>query len=209
MNSKDHSELRGTHAILSASKYTWLKYTDEQLYSNYVSSHAQQLGTCLHDLACDLITERIKLNKNDRHLVLHHLAKNHIPRNVYDLDFIYPNFMSYVNDAIGYRMQAEQVVYYSENAYGTADALDFRNKLLRIFDYKSGTTPAHMEQLMIYAAYYCLEHNIKPGSIDIELRIYQSNDIAICNPSAEDILPIMDRIISADKFISKLRAEGM
>jgi len=205
----DHSKLKGTHALLSASQHAWLRYTEEQLYDRYVSSYAQALGTSLHELACDLITEKIKLSKNDKHLVLHHLAKSHIPRNAFDMDYIYPNLVAYVNDAIGYRMDAEQILYYSENAYGTADAICFRNNLLRVHDFKSGKGPVKMEQLFIYVALFCLEYKIKPGEIQIETCLYHGNGIITENPTAEDILPIMDAIVVNDKFLSKLRAEGM
>ena len=209
MEWNDHSKLKGSHALLSASQYSWLRYSDEQLYERYVASYAQILGTCLHELACDLITEKIKLAKNDKHLILHHLAKNHIPRNVFDMDFIFPNLVSYVNDAIGYRMDAEKILYFSDNAYGTADAICFRNNFLRVHDYKSGKGTVKMDQLYIYVALFCLEYNIKPGEIEIETRLYHANEILIDNPTAEDILPIMDLIVMNDKFLSKIRAEGM
>lgn len=113
----------------------------------------------------------------------------------------------YVNDAIGFKMTPEQPLFYSENCFGTADAIAFRNRLLRIHDYKSGVIPAHMEQLLIYAALFCLEYKIKPGDIDVELRIYQSNEILYDNPTAEDIVPIMDKIITFDKIISKIKEQ--
>ena len=65
---------------------------------------------------------------------------------------------------------------------------------------KTGDVPAHMEQLLIYAAYFCIEYNVKPGTIEIELRIYQHNEILYHNPTAEDIAPIMDKIITFNKF---------
>ena len=115
----------------------------------------------------------------------------------------------YVNDAIGYKMTPEQVLYYSENCFGTADAISFRNGLLRIHDLKTGEIPAHMEQLEIYAALFCLEYNVKPGDIEMELRLYQSDEILYHNPTAMDILPIMDKIITFDKVINKIKdSEG-
>ena len=60
-----------------------------------------------------------------------------------------------------------------------------------------------MEQLEIYAALFCLEYKVKPGDIDIELRIYQNDDILCHNPTAEDILPIMDKIVHLDKILEK------
>ena len=87
-------------------------------------------------------------------------------------------------------------LFYSENCFGTTDAIVFRNRMLRIHDLKTGVIPAHMEQLEIYAALFCLEYKIKPADIDIELRIYQSNQILYENPTAEIIVPIMDKIIT-------------
>jgi hypothetical protein len=111
----------------------------------------------------------------------------------------------YVNDAIGYKMQPEQVLYYSVNCFGTADAIIFRDGLLRIHDLKTGQIPAHMEQLMIYAALFCLEYDYKPTEINMELRIYQNDDIFIANPAVDDIAPIMDRIIAYDKIIYNIK----
>jgi hypothetical protein len=113
----------------------------------------------------------------------------------------------YVNDAIGYQMIPEQPLFFSENCFGTADAISFKNGLLRIHDLKTGVTPAHMEQLKIYAALFCLEYNVKPGEIDTELRIYQFDDVDICEPAVDEILPIMDKIITFDKLINKIKTE--
>lgn len=113
----------------------------------------------------------------------------------------------YVNDAIGYRMTPEQILYYSGNCFGTADTISFRNGLLRIHDLKTGVTPAHMEQLEIYAALFCLEYDMKPCDINMELRIYQNDEIIFHNPSTEDIVPIMDKIITFDKIINKMKEQ--
>ena len=128
----------------------------------------------------------------------------------------------YVNDAIGYKMKAEQVLYYSDNAFGTADAISFRKDpktgryFLRIHDLKTGTVPAHMEQLMIYAGYFCLEYGYKPRDIDIELRIYQNDQVLIHNAFDEfkegitgyDMIEaIIKKIIAFDKLINEMKAE--
>lgn len=123
----------------------------------------------------------------------------------------------YVNDAIGFRMTPEQVLYYSENCFGTTDAINFRNHpdkesefkyFLRIHDLKTGVTPASLHQLEIYAALFFLEYKIKPEDTEIELRIYQNDDIMIGKPSAKDIKPIMNKIILFDKRIEKIKLEG-
>ena len=104
-------------------------------------------------------------------------------------------------------MSTEKILYYSDNCFGTADAISFRNNCLRIHDLKTGEIPAHMEQLLVYAALFCLEYKFKPSEIDIELRIYQNDDYLVYNPTAEDIVPIMDKIISFDKLINNIRRE--
>ena len=184
MNFKKHSSLEGKHAFLGASKYHWINYDDEKLIESYSKFQATLNGTILHDFACQCITLGQKLPKSQKTLNM------------------------YVNDAIGFKMKPEQVLYYSDNCFGTADAIIFRNNLLRIHDLKTGVTRAHMEQLEIYAALFCLEYNKKPSDIDMELRIYQNNEIIVHNPTVEDILPIMDKIITFDKLIDRMKMEG-
>ena len=113
----------------------------------------------------------------------------------------------YVNDAIGYRMTPEQVLYYSDNCFGTADAIGFWNDILRIHDLKTGESPTSIHQLEVYAALFCLEYRIKPIDIEMELRIYQTDDILVHRPTVEDIAPIMDKIIVFDKTIDKIKSE--
>ena len=178
-----HSDLLGQHAFLGASKYHWVNYDETKIAEAYSKFLAVQKGTELHDFAAKCIKLGQKLPRSQKTLNM------------------------YVNDAIGFKMTPEQVLYFSENCFGTADAISFRNGLLRIHDLKTGVIPAHMEQLMIYAALFCLEYKTKPSDIDMELRIYQSDDILIHNPSSDEILPIIDKIITFDKSITKIRSE--
>lgn len=205
----DHSRdiPKGSHAFLGASKYSWLNYDEEDLELAWKRSFAQMMGTSLHELAANLIENRIKLSSRDTHLVLYHLLEDGIPRSVINLDTIMANLIPYVADGIGYRMKVEQPLVYSENVFGTADSIIFDDKksLLRIHDYKSGTTLAHLEQLEIYAALFCLEYEFKPGEIEFELRIYQNGDQLIGNPKANNILPTMERIRKFDKMIEKFK----
>lgn len=207
MNFIRHKELEGKHAILAPSQPYWLNYDEEQLFQKYVSGYAQSMGTALHELAESLIRNGIKLKKTDRTVVLVHLLNSGIPRPAIDLDRIYNNFMTYVNDAIGFKLTPEQPLVYSEYCFGTADAISFRNNLLRIHDYKSGTTVPKMEQLLVYAALFCLEYKFKPGEIEFELRIYHNDSIIYDNPTAEDIVPIMDTIIRHDKYFREINGE--
>lgn len=183
MNFNKHFNLEGQHAFLGASKYHWINYDENKVADSYAKFMATQRGTELHDFAARCIKLGQRLPKSDKTLNL------------------------YVNDAITYKMTPEQVLYFSENCFGTADAIGFRNNLLRIHDLKTGVTPAHMEQLEIYAALFCLEYGKRPSDIQMELRLYQSNEVLVHNPTSEDILPIMDKIISFDKIIAELRAE--
>lgn len=176
-----HSKLSGCHAFLGASNYHWIRYDNAKLAQAYRNDLAKQRGTELHEFAARCIELGQKLPKSKKTL------------------------NNYVNDAIGFRMTPEQVLYYSDNCFGTVDTICFRDDFLRIHDLKTGAIPAHMEQLEIYAALFCLEYGKKPGEIGMELRIYQSDDILVMEPTAEDIAPIMDKIITADRIIEKIK----
>ena len=115
----------------------------------------------------------------------------------------------YVNDAIHFSLTPEQPLFYSKNCFGTADgiAFDERTGFLRIHDLKTGTTPAHMEQLQIYAALFCLEYHMKPELMGMELRIYHNDEIMMSIPDGEDISRIMKTIIRFDDKIEKFKLE--
>lgn len=189
MKFNDHKNLEGFHAFLGASKYHWVNYDPDKLADSYRKYKATLQGTVLHEFAAQAINLGIKVRNTKTTLNM------------------------YINDAIGFKMTPEQVLFYSENCFGTADSISFRKNpktgrnMLRIHDLKTGVTPAHMEQLMIYAALFCLEYKVKPSEIDIELRIYQSDEIIVMNPTAEDIVPIMDKIITSDKIIARIKQE--
>lgn len=181
MNFNTHSDLEGRHAFLGASKYHWINYDENKVAEAYSKFLATQKGTVLHEFAAQCILLGQKLPKSQKTLNM------------------------YVNDAIGFKMTPEQPLYYSENCFGTADSISFKKDILRIHDLKTGVTPAHMEQLEIYAALFCLEYRVKPSDIQMELRLYQNNEILIHNPTAEDIVPIIDKIVSFDKILNEVR----
>lgn len=185
MNFNRHSDLAGRHAVLSASKYHWINYDDAKLQNWFKTQMAAKEGSEFHDLAAFLIRKNTKL-----------------PRNTKTLN-------RYVNDAIGYRMSPEQILFYSPNCFGTADAISFREldgeSVLRIHDLKTGVSRADMKQLLIYAGLFCLEYDIRPFEIDrIELRIYQNDEVEILEPEKEDITFVMDRIVTADKLFNNM-----
>lgn len=184
MNFNKHSNLLGEHAFLGGSRYHWINYDDEKLRLAYTKYLAIQQGNDLHDLARRLIELRVKLPKTDNYL------------------------NRYVNDAIGFRMTPEQTLFYSINAYGTADAISFRDQLLRIHDLKTGVSLVSIRQLEVYASLFCLEYSENPGDISIELRIYQkANEVFISIPDPEEIEFIMNKIVVFDREIEKLKAE--
>lgn len=175
-----HTNLEGLHAPFGASKSSWLRYSDDKIVEVYNNLQAAEIGTRLHEWAKQTIDLGIKQSRSKK------------------------TIYSYVNDAIGFNMSTEVILFYSERFFGTADAISFRNNFLRIHDLKTGRRPVHMEQLEIYAALFCLEYKIKPGDIRMELRIYQNDEILVHEPTAEDILPIMDKIVHVDKMLEKI-----
>ena len=183
MNFVKHSNLEGLHAPFSASQSAWLRYDDAKAIEVFKNKQAAELGSRLHAWAKDTIDLGIKQPRSNKTLY------------------------AYVNDAIGYKMSTEVVLYYSDYFFGTADAISFRNNILRIHDLKTGSSGKienHIEQLEVYAALFCLEYRFKPGEIKMELRVYKSDEVLVHTPTAEDILPIMDKIISLNKILEQI-----
>lgn len=179
----DHSNLKGKHAPFSPSKPSWLNYDEARALEVYDNMYAAQRGTEDHEFAELCIKRGQKL-----------------PRNSLTLN-------TYVNDAIGYGLDTEILLEYSPLIFGTADGISFdkRKNVLRIHDLKTGVTPAHIEQLEIYAALYCLEYGVDPRKISFELRIYQNQDVMIFNPEPELIKMRMEKIVELDRIIKKAR----
>ena len=183
MNFINHSNLEGLHAVFSPSQCSWLRYDDEKAIEVYSNKKAAELGTMLHEWAKTTIDLKLKQPRSKKTIYM------------------------YVNDAIGFKMDTEVVLYYSDRFFGTADAICFRDNILRIHDLKTGKTAVHIEQLEIYAALFCLEYKVKPSDIGIELRIYQNNEVLYHNPEPEEIKDIMDKIVYLDKILEKYEKE--
>ena len=209
----DHSRdiKEGAHAILSPSQSSWTNYESQEYLFNLVcSKYAQEIGTLLHKLAESAIEYKVRIPKlAARPMITLWLLANGIPRGIINTDKYVSNFVAYVNDAIGFDMEPEIPLKYSENAFGTADAIRFNEKKmhLRIHDYKSGVTKPCLRQLEVYAAYFCMEYNIKPKDLTIELRIYWQDEIIVGHPTAADIVPLIERTRESDKFIRSLKGE--
>ena len=183
-----HRNLEGLHAPFSPSQASWLRYDDEKAMEVYMNRKAAEMGSILHAWAKTTIDLGIKQPRSNKTLY------------------------AYVNDAIGFKMATEVVLFFSERFFGTADAISYRKQsngryILRIHDLKTGVTPVKMEQLEVYAALFCLEYNVRPGDIDMELRIYQNDEVLYHNPTAEDIVPIMDKIVHLNSILEKLEKE--
>lgn len=175
-----HRDFEGQHAVFSASQSSWLRYDDDRILDAYASKQAAAKGTRIHEWAKETILLGIKQPRSKRTLY------------------------AYVNDAIGFDMTPEVVLYYSPISYGTADAISFDGKTLRIHDLKTGKVgkiESHLEQLEVYAALFCLEYHVKPRDIQIELRVYKLDDVICHAPSAEDIEFVMNKIIHINKLI--------
>ena len=184
MNFNKHSYHEGSHAPFSPSQPSWLNYDDEKAIRVFHNRLAAKRGTRLHAWAKETIDLKIKMPRTRKTLNM------------------------YVNDAIGFQMDTEVVLYYSERFYGTADTICFRKNFLRIHDLKTGEGAVSMKQLFIYVALFCLEYRYDPAKLDgIECRIYQNDEIEVANPTAEDIYPIMKHIVHLDEMFEKLEEE--
>lgn len=188
MQFNNHYKLAGLHAPFSPSQPAWLRYDDDKLVEVYLNLKAAEMGTKLHEWVKKTIDLGIKQPKSTN------------------------TIYAYVNDAIGFRMDTEVTLFYSEKIFGTADAICFRKNadgrfVLRIHDLKTGKKPVRMEQLEIYAALFCLEYDVNPIDIDMELRIYQNDKVQIHHPTVEDIAPIMDKIVHFNELMIKIDNE--
>jgi len=183
MNFNSHSGLAGKHALLSPSNYHWINYDDQKLEARFIAAMAAKRGTDLHEFAHTAIQLGIRLPNTPA------------------------TINQYVNDAIGYKMTVEQPLFYSMNCFGHADAIAFRSMLLRVHDLKTGVGPTSEHQLEVYTALFCLEYEVSPFDIGMELRIYQSNEVRVFEPTPDDILHIMDKIITFDKRIEMMKEE--
>lgn len=187
MQFNNHYRLAGQHAFLRPSDSSWLRYDDDKLDARWYSAQAAALGTRKHNLAAELIRMKIRLEDTNQ------------------------TMNRYVNDCIGWQMTPEQLLYVSDNAFGTADAIDFNEakKLLRISDLKTGITRTNMEQLYIYAAFFCLEYNYNPFHIQMEFRIYQDDDVKFEEGDPQIIMEIMDLIHHFDRRIDEMKLAGL
>ena len=192
MNFNRHYNLEGLHAPFSASQSAWLRYDDDRAREAYERKKSAERGSRLHAWAKETIDLGIKQPKSKKTLY------------------------EYVNDAIGFKMSTEVVLFYTDRFFGTADAISFRKNpktgryTLRIHDLKTGVVgepDKHFEQLKVYAALFCLEYKFKPSEIDIILGVYKKDEVVFCEPEPKEIEFIINKIIHLDKLLVKIDNE--
>jgi hypothetical protein len=172
------------HSFLTPSKPHWINYDASRLEISYHNHKRIVDGTRLHELASECIKLKISLPNNTK------------------------SINAFVNDALGYRMLSEVLLFYSENAFGTTDAIFFstESKVLRVHDLKTGTGAGNKNQLEVYAALFCLQYKYKPENLEIYLQIYQQDVITKWEPIPKDISRIMEVIRAHDKQITHLKS---
>lgn len=184
---EDISKYEGTHAFLSPSQPAWLRYTDTHLLDMYRQARATEMGTRLHAWAEETIN--LGIEQKNRTIL-----------------------GQYVNDALGYRMKPEKLLFHTKYCYGTADTIIFnhRKRTLRIHDLKTGVTKPHPDQLKVYAALWCLSNAIEPSTITIICRFYHKVEgIIEFSPSAEEIKDIMNIILHHEKMLEQEDGGGL
>lgn len=181
----NHRDFKDQHAFLGASKYHWVNYELAKMEKVWENKFRSERGTRLHIWAAETIRLGIKQPRSNI------------------------TIYAYVNDAIGFRMTPEQVLVFSENCFGTPDAISFYKAVLRVHDLKTGEHPGSFHQPEIYCALFCLEYGINPFEIEMIMRIYQNDEIleAIADPGW--IKEIMEKIEVFDKRIEEMKAVMM
>jgi hypothetical protein len=207
----DHHELEGKHAFLGASNFHWINWTDEEFENHYYNQYSTVIGTAIHELAHDCIMSRTHLTKHDKNTINITLYHAYVPLDSFDPYIILNNLIPFIDDAIGYHMSSEILLYYNEFCFGTTDAICFNEseKKLRIHDLKTGEGIAHIEQLLLYSALFCLEYSKDPSKISTELRIYQNSQVSVFVPTSEQITRLMDLIrLRTSNIVSIHEREG-
>lgn len=175
-----HFELSNRHAFMAPSKKAWLNYNPDRIREVWINDKAKEEGTRLHAYASEAIMLKQKQARSKRAVA------------------------QFINDAIGFGMDSEITLAYSLNCFGTCDAILFKDGLLRIHDLKTGKGKVYFDQLVIYAALFCLEYHADPEQMDFELRIYQGMEVMVYEPTAEEIIRTMDHIQVMDNVVNNV-----
>ena len=221
MSLTENSKLLGQHALFSPSQPSWLNYSDEEFISKLTSKYKSNLGTEIHEWSAVQIALGHKVSSLRE---IYKDVETHIYEKYYSLEYGLSSFgltllknlkylpeetfgtiKNYINDCVGLKMETEVLIDFTDNFFGTADALRFDDKGLKIFDLKTGSMPAKIEQPLIYASLYLLKNRLDPKNVPVELRIYQNNDILRAIPSPDELVPVMNTIIHFDKLMDDLK----
>jgi len=224
-----NSAYRGEHATFSPSTVSWIHYSDEQFMDALKNKYRAQIGTEIHEYAaiqitlgqkCSSVREMAKGIKTfifrkyytDKY-GLSELGRTLLQNMKYIPNEVYGTLKAYINDSIAYFMvpeECEGVTDYSKDFFGTCDALYFesKSKTLRIFDLKTGSRPAKIEQVFIYAALYCLRNKVDPYDISFDLRVYQNEEVIIADQNPDLVRQFMDTIIRFDAMVRKHNKGG-
>lgn len=181
MHFKKHFAVEGSHAFLGASKYHWIRYDLDKMERIFENQFASVLGNRKHAWAAEAIRMKLRQQRNNKTL------------------------NSYINDAIGFQMEPEVVLFYNEDCFGTADAISFNKNLLRVHDLKTGVHPGNFDQIKIYFALFCLEYLVNPYDIEMVGRIYQSDEILEFIGDPKEIREIMEKIKKFTARIAEMR----
>lgn len=181
MRFRQHFNLDGKHALFGASKYHWIRYDMEKMETIFANQFESALGTRKHEWAAEAIRLGLRQERSNKTLNM------------------------YINDAIGFGMTPEVVLYFSDNCFGTADAIKFEDQVLRIHDLKTGRHPASFDQTMIYCAYFCLEYRFNPYDLEMIMRIYQNDEVLEMIADPKEIRRIMDKAIQFDARADELK----
>lgn len=188
MEWNDHWRLEGRHATLSPSGYHWLNYDADKMRRVTWNNYSKEDGTKMHELASNMILYNIMPEDNE----------NAINQFVIDALTMFDTPMS-----------SEVLLYYSDECFGTADAIYFDETLkhLQVHDLKTGVSKPSFKQLWIYCALFCLEYDKKPEDLTFECRLYQLGAMDIDVPDPKDVRAIMNQIVSMSNVIEGVRIE--
>lgn len=221
----DHSNLDGKHALFAPSQSSWLRYDPEKIAERVRNQYRTTLGTEIHEFAAAEIElgnkykstrELIKSLQTYMYSKYKYLSDNltvssYAKKLISNLKLlpkeVYEAVRFYINDGVGYKMDIEQCVFYSDHIFGHADTLLYKDNLLRIHDLKTGAHIADIDQLKVYAALFCLEYELKPSNMQFELRLYQWDGVTIINPEPDEIREITDIIVSVENIAARTEKE--
>lgn len=218
----EYSKLRGTHSTFSPSQTSYVGIAEKgDALQRKVNKFRAAVGTEIHNWVFIRIKRMHKVSsvkeifydidemifkeyfKEDTDMITDYGEKllkclRQVPSEVFE------TVKLYVNDAIGFKMTPEEVVYYSDDIYGCSDAISFSSNFLRIHDLKTGSSNQdHIEQLLNYAALFCLQHKLDPKKIQSQLRVYKNGEAIIYDPNPDDIQIVMDSIVIVNKQASE------